>query len=66
MTAPDPAEDMSAKYADDTLALRFSEWTDGRLVYVSAWNTWLCWDGCRWRYDDLQKVRRWARELLPR
>ena len=52
-----------AEYADDALALRFTQRHADDLRYVSAWNSWLRWDGTRWRVDKTLEAFDLARRI---
>jgi len=52
--------------SEDALALAFSERHAGQLLYVSALNSWLRWDGCRWKPDDTLAVFDLARLVCRR
>lgn len=43
-------------FADDALALRFTERYGNDLRYTSAQSRWNGWDECRWRLDETLKV----------
>lgn len=43
-----PDSDRPARYADDTLALGFTERHGSDLRYVAVWGRWLIWNGRRW------------------
>lgn len=49
--------------SDDALALAFSTRHDGQLLYVPSLGTWLRWDGCRWKADDVLAVFNLARAV---
>jgi putative DNA primase/helicase len=51
------------KFADDAIALRFSDRQFNRLRYVAALGKWLIWDGRRWIFDDTLLARHRAREV---
>jgi putative DNA primase/helicase len=40
------------EYADDAIALRFSQRYGDDLRYTALWGRWRRWDGTRWRQDD--------------
>jgi P4 family phage/plasmid primase-like protien len=44
------------EYADDALALGFSERHATDLRYTALWGRWSIWDGTRWRKDDTLAV----------
>lgn len=50
-------------FAEDALALAFTEQYGGELRYVAAWGRWLAYDGVRWAYDDTLRVFDRARAL---
>lgn len=37
-----------------------------RVRYVTAWKTWLVWDGARWQRDELNKVQELAKSVAAR
>lgn len=49
--------------SEDRLALTFSERHVGQLLYVPALGSWMRWDGCRWRADDVLAVFDLARAV---
>jgi putative DNA primase/helicase len=51
------------EFADEGLALRFSERYRDRLRYVAAWGRWLIWDGKVWRFDDTMRAFDLARGI---
>jgi putative DNA primase/helicase len=53
-----------AHYTDLGKAQRFAREWHGRVRYVTTWGRWLVWDGTAWRRDDLEEVRRLARETV--
>lgn len=59
--APDPRP---PEYADDALALRFTEEHKDELRYVQGWGKWLLWDGQRWAFDDTLKAFDFSRAGL--
>src|SRR5690349_10455204 len=40
------------EFADDSLALQFSNLHAHDLCYTAAWGRWSIWDGSRWKRDD--------------
>lgn len=34
------------------------------LLFCNPWNKWLVWDGKRWRIDNTQQARQWARATV--
>jgi putative DNA primase/helicase len=60
--APQP-DGWPAEYADDALALRFTErhWDD--LRFTAAWGRWSVWDGCVWKQDETLSVFDRARKV---
>jgi putative DNA primase/helicase len=44
------------EFADDAIALRFSERYGDDLRYTALWGRWSKWDGSRWRRDDTLAV----------
>lgn len=54
---PDSApEEVPPEFADDTLALNFSDRYGAELRYVAAWSRWFRWDRQVWKHDDTLKV----------
>jgi putative DNA primase/helicase len=51
------------EFADEGLALRFSDRYRDRLRYVAAWGRWLIWDGSVWRFDDTMRAFDLARGI---
>lgn len=58
-----PVEIVPPEFADDELALRFSNIYQHTLRYVAAWNRWMAWDGSVWRHDDTLRVWDLARGI---
>ena len=58
-----PDADRPARYADDTLALGFTERHGSDLRYVAVWGRWLIWNGRRWASDETQRAVELAREV---
>lgn len=56
--APDPEP---PEYADDALALCFTEEHKDELRYVHAWGKWLLWDGMRWEEETTLKAFNFSR-----
>lgn len=52
-----------AEYADDALALRFTERHGDDLRFTAAWGRWSVWDGLVWKQDETLKVFDLAREV---
>lgn len=44
--------DIPPQYADEALALRFSDAHEDDLRFVNLWGRWLRWDGQRWQLDE--------------
>jgi len=61
----EPAEvvDRPIKYADDSLALRFTTQHEHDLRYVHLWGRWLRWDGRRWCTDETLEALDLARSI---
>jgi putative DNA primase/helicase len=59
----DLGELISPRFSEDNLALLFSKRYGDELLYVPAWGTWLRWDGCRYKPDDICKVWDSARKI---
>lgn len=61
---PDPMNDdpceiegnRPAEYADDALALKFTERYGDDLRFTAVWGRWSAWDGCVWRRDETLSV----------
>ena len=45
-------DDRPPQYADEGLALRFTNAYLNDLRFVNLWGRWLRWDGCRWLADN--------------
>jgi putative DNA primase/helicase len=56
-------DDRPAEYADDSLALKFTERHGDHLRFTAAWNRWSVWDGYVWRQDETLIVRNLARKV---
>ena len=52
-----------AEYADDALALKFTERHGDDLRFTAAWGRWSVWDGCVWRQDGTLCVYDLARKV---
>jgi putative DNA primase/helicase len=52
-----------AEFADDSLALKFTERHGNDLRYTAAWGRWSIWDGCVWKRDDTLRVFDLARDV---
>ena len=59
----DPPEGCPAEYADDALALTFTERHGNDLRFTAAWGRWSVWDNCVWRQDDTLNVFDLARKV---
>src|ERR1019366_3029668 len=55
--------DRPAEYADDALALKFTEMHGNDLRYTAAWGRWSAWDGRVWRPDSTYYVFDLARKV---
>ncbi len=51
-----PSTGKPPSMSEDELALTFSQRHLGQLLYVPALGTWLRWDSCRWKTDDVLAV----------
>ena len=49
-------EVLPPEFADDALALSFSDSFGDRLRYVAAWGRWFWWSGQVWKHDDTLRV----------
>jgi P4 family phage/plasmid primase-like protien len=49
-------EVLPPEFADDALALSFSDSFGDRLRYVNAWGRWFWWSGQVWKHDDTLRV----------
>lgn len=49
-------EVLPPEFADDALALSFSDAFGDRLRYVDAWGRWFWWTGQVWKHDDTLRV----------
>jgi hypothetical protein len=63
--AEPPAEEIgqSPEYADDALALRFTEQHAPSLKYIAKWGKWLLWSGSYWQEEDTLKAYDLARGI---
>jgi P4 family phage/plasmid primase-like protien len=59
----EPEDNRPAEYADDTLALKFTERHGDNLRYTAAWGQWSAWDGHAWRPDATCYVFDLARQI---
>jgi len=50
-------------FADDALALGFSDLHADELRYTAAWGRWSIWDGVRWKRDETWHVMDLARQV---
>lgn len=57
------ADNRPAEYADDALALRFTERHGDDLRFTASWGRWSVWDGCTWRQDETLSVFDLARKV---
>lgn len=57
------AEARPPEFADDALALRFTEKHKNELRYVQGWGKWLLWDGQRWAFEPTLKAFDFARAV---
>jgi P4 family phage/plasmid primase-like protien len=55
--------DLSPEFSDDALALEFTERHKDELRYVATWDTWLLWDGTRWKFEKTLKAFDLARSV---
>lgn len=55
--------DGPTEYADDALALRFTELHGSNLRYTALWGRWSFWDGTCWRPDETLDVFNLARAV---
>ncbi len=53
---PTPPECSPAEYADDALALKFTELHGDDLRFTAAWGRWNVWTGSVWRQDETLRV----------
>jgi putative DNA primase/helicase len=51
------------EFADDALALRFSNLHGNDLRYTGAWGRWSTWEGARWKPDETYHVFDLARRV---
>jgi putative DNA primase/helicase len=56
-------ENLPLGISDDDLAAWFTERHGDELRYVTAWDRWLIYDGCRWAHDERKRVFDLARKL---
>ena len=54
----------AADYADENLALRFTDKHRDDLKFVNTWRKWLVWNGTRWQIDDTVEVVHHVRALV--
>jgi putative DNA primase/helicase len=47
---------LSPKFSDDALAFEFTMQHAHELRYVAKWDSWLLWDGTRWKFEDTLKA----------
>jgi putative DNA primase/helicase len=59
----DPLDSCPAEYADDALALKFTEQHGESLRFTATWGRWSVWDGCVWRQDETLNVFDLARKV---
>jgi len=59
----DSVDSSSCEYADDTLALRFTEQYGDDLRFTAEWGRWRLWDGQVWRTDSTLAVFDLARRV---
>jgi putative DNA primase/helicase len=57
------AADVPAEFADDALALCFTEKYGDQLRYTAQWGRWTRWNGHRWEVDDTLAVYDLARQI---
>ena len=59
---PDMLAPVDSKEGQTDLAnaRRFVERFGQDVLYCCAWKKWLVWDGCRWKLDDTERIRRMA------
>jgi P4 family phage/plasmid primase-like protien len=60
---PPSSEGEDRKFADDSLALRFTERHAADLRYTAVWSQWSHWDGTRWKPDETLHVFDLARKI---
>lgn len=63
---PPHSNSLGRQFADDTLALRFSELHGADLRYTATWARWSCWTGTRWKRDETHHVYDLARAICRR
>ena len=57
------ATEVPAAFADDALALAFTEKHGDELRYTEKWRRWTRWNGYRWEHDDTLAVYDLARQI---
>jgi putative DNA primase/helicase len=57
------AIDQAPQFSEEALALQFADRHCNELRYVAAWNKWLRWNGCCWRFDEKRETYTLARAL---
>ncbi|MDR3752859.1 MAG: phage/plasmid primase, P4 family [Terracidiphilus sp.] len=62
-TSSPESDGKPAEYADDALALRFTERHRDDLRFTAAWGHWRVWDGRVWKQDETLKVFDLARAV---
>jgi putative DNA primase/helicase len=60
---PAPPDGLPAKYADDALALSFTERHADNLRFTAAWGRWSVWNGRVWKQDETLNVFNLARKV---
>jgi putative DNA primase/helicase len=56
--------DIPPQYADEALALRFSDAHEDDLRFVNLWGRWLRWDGQRWQLDETLEAYDLSRAMV--
>ncbi len=56
--------DIPPQYADEALALRFSDVHEDDLRFVNLWGRWLRWDGQRWQIDETLEAYDLSRAMV--
>ena len=56
--------DIPPQYADEALALRFSDAHEDDLRFVNLWGRWLRWDGQRWQIDETLEAYDLSRAMV--
>jgi len=56
--------DVPPQYADEALALRFSDTHEDDLRFVNLWGRWLRWDGQRWQIDETLEAYDLSRAIV--